>query len=108
VDQTGIGEYVTEDMSTIVSNTRGVVLTARRKEEVLSHLREQMQTCKLSMPYDSQLIAEIHCEKYEPTKDGHTTFSHPEGTHDDRLWALALACMSTRKTEAPSRLIRAW
>ena len=108
VDQTGIGEYVTEDMTTIVSNTRGVVLTARRKEEVLSHLREQMQTCKLSMPYDSQLIAEIHCEKYELTKDGHTTFSHPEGTHDDRLWALALACMSTRKTEAPSQLIRAW
>jgi phage FluMu gp28-like protein len=108
VDQTGIGEYVTEDMSTVVSNTRGVVLTARRKEEVLSHLREQMQTCKLSMPYDSQLIAEIHCEKYELTKDGHTTFSHPEGTHDDRLWALALACMSTRKTESPSRLVRAW
>ena len=75
---------------------------------MLSHLREQMQTCKLSMPYDSHLIAEIHCEKYELTKDGHTKFSHPEGTHDDRLWALALACMSTRKTESPSRLVRAW
>jgi len=108
VDQTGIGEYVTEDMTSIISNTRGVVLTMQRKEMVLSHLRELMQTCKLSMPYDSQLIAEIHCEKYELTKDGHTTFSHPEGTHDDRLWALALACMSTRKAEAPSRLIRAW
>ena len=108
VDQTGIGEYVTEDMSTIVANTKGVVLTAQRKEMVLSHLRELMQTERLSMPYDSQLIAEIHCEKYELTKDGHVTFSHPEGTHDDRLWALALACMSTRRAEAPSRLIRAW
>ncbi|MCW4016799.1 MAG: terminase large subunit [Candidatus Bathyarchaeota archaeon] len=108
VDQTGIGEYITEDMTTIVANTKGVVLTTKRKEEILSHLREQMQTNKLSMPYDSQLIAEIHCEKYELTKDGHTKFSHPEGTHDDRLWALALACISTRKTQAPSRLIRAW
>jgi phage FluMu gp28-like protein len=108
VDQTGIGEYVTEDMTTVIENTRGVVLTARKKEEVLSHLRELMQTSKLEMPYDSQLIAEIHCEKYELTKDGHTTFSHPEGTHDDKLWALALACISTRKTEPPSRLVRAW
>lgn len=108
VDQTGIGEYVTEDMATIIANTRGVVLTTRHKEEILSHLREQMQTGKLSMPYDSRLIAEIHCEKYELTKDGHTKFSHPEGTHDDRLWALALACISTRKTEAPSKLVRAW
>ncbi len=108
VDQTGIGEYITEDMSTIVANTKGVVLTAQRKEMVLSHLQEKMQTEKLSMPYDSQLIAEIHCEKFHLTKDGHITFSHPEGTHDDRLWALALACISTRKAEAPSRLIRAW
>ena len=60
------------------------------------------------MPYDSQLIAEIHCEKYELTKTGHIMFSHPEGTHDDRLWALALACISTRKTESPSKLVRAW
>jgi phage FluMu gp28-like protein len=108
VDQTGIGEYVTEDMSTVVANTRGVILTAQRKEMVLSHLQQLMQTEKLAMPYDSQLIAEIHCEKYELTKDGHLTFSHPEGTHDDRLWALALACVSTRKAEAPSRLVRAW
>ena len=108
VDQTGIGEYVTEDMTTIIANTRGVVLTTQKKEETLSHLRELMQTCKLSMPYDSQLIAEIHCEKYELTKTGHVIFSHPEGTHDDRLWALALACISTRKTESPSKLVRAW
>ncbi|MCW4005373.1 MAG: terminase large subunit [Candidatus Bathyarchaeota archaeon] len=108
VDQTGIGEYVTEDMKTIVTNTKGVVLTGQRKEEILSHLRELMQTAKLSIPYDSQLIAEIHCEKFELTKDGHTKFSHPEGTHDDRLWALALACMSTRKTQSPSKLVRAW
>jgi phage FluMu gp28-like protein len=108
VDQTGVGEYVAEDMSAIVANTKGVVLTAQRKEEVLSHMRELMQTRKLALPYDSQLIAEIHCEKFELTKDGHIKFSHPEGTHDDRLWALALACLSTRQAEAPSKLVRAW
>ena len=108
VDQTGVGEYVVEDMGTIVANTKGVVLTTQRKEEVLSHMRELMQTRKLALPYDSHLIAEIHCEKFELTKEGHIKFSHPEGTHDDRLWALALACMSTREAEAPSQLVGAW
>jgi len=108
VDQTGVGEYVVEDMGTIVANTKGVVLTAQRKEEVLSHMRELMQTRKLALPYDSQLIAEIHSEKFELTKEGHIKFSHPEGTHDDRLWALALACLSTREAKAPSKLVRAW
>ncbi|MEM2925699.1 MAG: hypothetical protein QXJ68_08450, partial [Methanocellales archaeon] len=37
------------------------------------------------------LIAELNTERFELTKAGHIQFSHPSGTHDDRLWALALA-----------------
>jgi hypothetical protein len=29
-------------------------------------------------------------------------FSHPDGTHDDRLWALALAAHATKQTPPPS------
>jgi len=28
--------------------------------------------------------------QYELTKTGKITYSHPEGTHNDRFWALAL------------------
>ena len=56
---------------------------------------------RLHIPYDSQLIAELNTERYELTKDGKIRFSHPEGTHDDRFWALALATYATRTQQTP-------
>ena len=41
-------------------------------------------------------IAQINVESYGVTKDGQILFSHPDGTHDDELWALALAVYATR------------
>jgi hypothetical protein len=43
------------------------------------------------------LIAELNIERFELTKDGKIRFSHPEGTHDDRFWSLALAVAATRQ-----------
>jgi hypothetical protein len=56
---------------------------------------------RLHIPYDSNLIAELNIERYELTKDGKTRFSHPQGTHDDRFWALALAVYATRTEQSP-------
>ena len=50
----------------------------------------------------------MNVERFELTKEGRLKFSHPEATHDDRLWAVALALSGTMKTEAPSRLVRAY
>ncbi len=47
---------------------------------------------RLKLAYDPELIGEMNAEKYELSKSGQLLFSHPSGTHDDRLWALALAC----------------
>jgi hypothetical protein len=52
---------------------------------------------RLKIPYDSDLIAELNIERFELTKDGKIRFSHPEGTHDDRFWSLALAVAATRQ-----------
>ncbi len=45
----------------------------------------------LHIPYDSGLFAELNVERYELGKMGKLLFNHPEGTHDDRFWALALS-----------------
>lgn len=91
-DQTGVGEYIVEDMVRAgITGTTGVTLTLPKKQEILGILKQKMQLGQLKIPYDADLIAEINVEKYELTKDGQIKFSHPEGTHDDRLWALALA-----------------
>ena len=115
VDQTGVGEYVVEDMKSAgLMNVEGIMLTMPVKEEILGYMKQQMQNCIEScgnskcnhprlfqLPYDPEVIAEINLEKFELTKDGHIKFSHPEGTHDDRLWAVALAVYASRESEAP-------
>jgi phage FluMu gp28-like protein len=58
----------------------------------------------LHIPYDQHLFHELNAERYELAKTGRILFNHPEGTHDDRFWALALgirAAESTRTVPKP-------
>jgi hypothetical protein len=58
------------------------------------------------IPYDPDLYAELNVERLELGKTGKLLFSHPEGTHDDRFWALALAVYAAEQEEPlPSRPI---
>ena len=101
-DSSGVGDYITEDMTnTGLTNTEGAKFTQETKQEMAQWLKQSMTEKRLHIPYDSQLIAELNTERYELTKDGKTRFSHPEGTHDDRFWALALATYATRTEQAP-------
>jgi hypothetical protein len=50
-------------------------------------------------PYRSDLCSELNVEKYELRKDGAIALSHPNGTHDDVFWSLALAVYATVKME---------
>jgi len=104
-DQSGVGEYIVEDMARAnIPSVEGVTLTLPVKQEVLGYLKQQMQNGVIQIPYDSDLIAEINVERFELMKDGQMQFSHPEGTtHDDRLWALALAVFATRTAPPPGR-----
>ena len=55
----------------------------------------------LHIPYDPELLAEINVERYEHTKTGRIAFSHPDGSHDDRFWALALAVYAAEQAQPP-------
>jgi hypothetical protein len=44
----------------------------------------------------------------EPEEKGIMTFYHPPGTHDDQLWALALATYATKEKEPEPRLVKAY
>ena len=45
----------------------------------------------LHIPFDPDLFYELNLERYELSKTGKLLFNHPQGTNDDRFWALALA-----------------
>ena len=98
VDQTGVGEFIVEEMKTagIRSMVEGVMLTVPSKQEILGYMKHLMESDALSLYYDPDLIAQINIEHYELTKTGQILFSHPDGTHDDKVWALSLATYATR------------
>lgn len=102
VDVSGVGDYVTEDMTnTGIAETEGAKFTQETKEKMATHLKQCMIENKLKIPYDSDLISELNTERFELAKDGKLKLNHPENTHDDRFWALALACYATRTEPAP-------
>jgi len=96
-DVTGVGDFITEEMQRSgIPQAVGIQLTVPSKTDILGNLKEMMQSGRLSMPYDSELISEMTNQRFELMKSGQIQFSHPEDSHDDRLWALALACYGIR------------
>jgi phage FluMu gp28-like protein len=100
-DQTGVGEAVIEQAQKTVSNVEGIVLTAPQKQDVLGYLKLLMQERRVLFPYELGFLQELNVERFELSKSGQILFSHPEGTHDDRLWAFALAVFATKTTPYP-------
>ena len=99
VDQTGIGEYIVEDMrKSGIPAVKGIILTMQEKEKIMTFLKQKMLNQQISIYHDNELIAELNIEKFEVTKEGRIKFSHPAGTHDDMLWAFALAVYAAKGT----------
>ena len=46
-------------------------------------------------------LDQLNVEKYELTKISKISFSHPDGTHDDRFWAVAIAVYAAEQAEPP-------
>jgi hypothetical protein len=45
---------------------------------------------------DVDLMVELNVERFELRKTGSIVFSHPEGSHDDVFWSIALALHAAR------------
>jgi phage terminase large subunit-like protein len=101
-DQTGIGEPILEELQNQgITNAEGAKLTQEAKIEILTHLKLTMEQQRLALPYDKRLRQQINDQQYAYTKNGKLTFSHPPNTHDDQLWALALAVYAAKAEQTP-------
>ena len=97
IDRTGVGEFFVEEaIKQGVKLPEGTMLTIQEKQNIMFYLRQIMEEGRLHFAYDPDLINEMNAEQFEYTKTGQAQFSHPTGTHDDRLWALALAVYAAR------------
>ncbi len=97
IDQTGVGESFPENARRAgIKNVKGIELSLPRKSDVMTHLKQVMEQKRLHIPGDRELIIEMNAEIAKLTDAGKTKFYHRSGTHDDRLWALALAVYGSR------------
>jgi len=74
-----------------------LMMTPREADEDLA---PQDARRRFELPYDRDVQAELNVEQWEQTKGSELyTFSHPEGSHDDKFWAIAMAVTAAMKRE---------
>lgn len=109
VDKSGVGEAVMDEIrGQGLSNAEGASFSGDRKAEYLAYLRIRMEQGRFRMPYDRRLCQQLNEQQYEYGKTGKLRFWHPPNSHDDQLWALALAVYASKQGETKATLARAW
>ena len=103
LDKTGPGEAPHEEISSFM-RIEGVTLTAPMKEDLMGRLRLTMENHRITLPRDKNLLTQITSQQCKPSNSGNLHFSHPSGTHDDLLWALALANNATQSSQRPNTI----
>jgi len=97
VDRSGIGEAVMDELRRKgVDTAEGATFTRPKKVEYMAYMKLMMQQGRFKMPYDQVLISQMNEQRYEYSPSGQIRFWHPPGSHDDQLWALALALWATK------------
>ena len=100
VDQTGMGEAVVERLQEAHGRHRveGVLMTAPRRLDAATALREAFEDRRIRIPADEALRRDLHSVRAEagPTGAPRLAAARGAGGHADRFWALALAVASSR------------
>lgn len=107
-------DYIVEDMmNSEIDNVEGVRFSLPRKQEMATVLKQRMGENRFwyphftwQHPYPSDFSTELNVERFELRKDGAISFNHPQGTHDDVFWSVALALYATvEMTEEPTLIV---
>jgi len=103
VDITKEGPSIITDMENAgIKNCEGVQFSIPRKSEMASLLKQRMTNGQvfyphltMEKPYRTDLCSELNVERYELRNDRTMAFNHPNGTHDDVFWSIALGVFAT-------------
>ena len=105
VDQTGMGEMWVEQAARAHGSTvEGVLLTAPRRLDVATALRQAAEDRRLRIPADDALRADLHAMRETAGPTGAPRLAaERSGTdgHADRFWALALAVAASAEPGGP-------
>jgi len=94
-DQTGVGGKIQEDLASynrLGTRAEGMTFTSSSKEKMITDLRVLFQNQQIEIPYDMELVNELHTLQRIVGETGIVKYKHEEGKHDDSVWSLAMAC----------------
>jgi len=89
---------------------KGIDFSLPAKHGMASYMKQKMMSVRESdkkappeearrqfeLPLDMDVQAELNAEQWEQRPGSEIyVFSHPQGTHDDRFWSIALACVAS-------------
>jgi hypothetical protein len=89
---------------------KGIDFTLPSKHGIASFLKQKMLSVRRSdkgvlpeearrqfeLPFDMDVQGELNCEQWEQRPGMEIySFSHPQGSHDDRFWSIGLACLAS-------------
>ena len=99
IDATGLGDPIYDDLNRLGLNILPYKISGVSKRPLIENLSLNIQEGNISYPDIPELINELNIYAYKQNpSSGHTSYSAPEGYHDDTVIALALACWNL-KTE---------
>lgn len=107
INRTGVGAAIMEEFPD-VRGVEGIHLSVERKADVLGYLKMRMEQKTFKMPSNPDLCEEIAQQRHKLTPWGASRFWPPAGTHDDRLWSLALAVYAAKEKEPEGAVRPAW
>ena len=94
-DRNNTGDSVMEIFPRTLPMTP-IITTMQRKLEIINLVRQLFHTNQLVLhPTKSRkLVTEILEQEERRSEAGNMLYSHPQGVHDDRFWALGYACFT--------------
>jgi phage FluMu gp28-like protein len=108
IDQSAVGESLVEEIKDFAPQVEGLHFTPKIKQDMMTLLQTRMEQRRIILPMDRALLSQINEQQYrfgkaKPNEElgekGLMAFYHPSGTHDDQLWALALAVYAAKEKE---------
>ncbi len=94
IDATGVGMASAEALEKrFPGKARGFMFTAPLKAEIATGLKLALETGRLRLPFDRELLSDLASLRRRLTGAGNVVYEADEGPagHADRAWALALA-----------------
>jgi phage FluMu gp28-like protein len=97
VDSTGVGDPIAEDLIKQGLNVEAFKFTETSRRQLLDNLAILLEQDFLKIPNDPGLIDELESFQYSLTDKGKIKVAVPDGTTDDRVMSLALACWGAKR-----------